>query len=835
MFLNPLMLVAAGAAVLPVVIHLLSRSRYRSVDWGAMMFLDGADANRERRSRLRQWLLLAVRAALVALLAVALARPVVRGRFGAPAAAQKVTAVILLDCSPSMDTDENGHSRMALARAAARQVLALHRGDRVSVVLMGREQPDAEREPTADLWEVGRRIDAAEPGYRRANIADGLINAIDALERASPVEPTMPAPAPGAGPRTFANIYVITDRQATSWREVDDAFPARWKDRLSQAQVAARLLVLPVGGVGADNVAVEEVKLANGPLVAGQAAQLQVTLRNYGPVRWASLPLTVSVEKRVVAEQRVNLAPGSALTIPVTVKDGFAEPGSYVVTAEIGRQPIPPAQTAGAAPAPASAANANPPAAPPATRPSGFAADDHMDAVVDVAPPIKVLVVSGDEQRPDPAAASSSASASAGSIPSEFAGPRNEADYLRVALAPYHSAKRKTGDLSTVDVVAAEAWDGPTAQLGPRGESGQASREENLAYYQVVILANVERLTTAQARAVEQFVYDGGGLLIAPGILSRPEEYNDYLYRGGSGILPAALREPTADDGSAQTSLSGFDATHPVFSFLGGRPDAFLPAVIWRYFPVDRQPAVGRVLASYASGDPFLLEYDVKPDGQGRGRVLLMTTALDADWTTLPLTNFYLPFVQSAVRYLAAMPVRKSELKPGEPIEVQFDDPGTAGRKVWIATPDSGERPFDPAHAADSSYVRFTETDQPGKYHVRVADPGRPPYSLYFVVRRPPEESDPRPLGPERWQWLQRTLGVQRIDTAEAPLSASAVASAERRELWAWLLGGVFLLAIAELALARRWSREPADADGEDEFVGGVARHRPAPAVAMVE
>src|SRR4051794_41759704 len=86
MFLNPLMLVAAGAAVLPVVIHLLSRSRYRSVEWGAMMFLDGADANRERRSRLRQWLLLAVRSAQVALLAVGLARPGGLGGVGGPGA-----------------------------------------------------------------------------------------------------------------------------------------------------------------------------------------------------------------------------------------------------------------------------------------------------------------------------------------------------------------------------------------------------------------------------------------------------------------------------------------------------------------------------------------------------------------------------------------------------------------------------------------------------------------------------------------------------------------------------------------------------------------------------
>jgi hypothetical protein len=535
-----------------------------------------------------------------------------------------------------------------------------------------------------------------------------------------------------------------------------------------------------------------------------------VTLHNYGPVRWASLPLTVSVDGRVVAEQRVNLAPASTVTLPVMVKNGFAEPGSYVVSAEIGRQPTGPAAASAAASS----------VAAPATRPSGFAADDRMDAVVDVAPPIKVLVVSGDEQRPD---AAESALPSPGT---NAPGLRSDADYLQVALAPYRSARRKTGDLSTVDIVAAEAWDGPTAQLGPRTEPGQTSGEVPLASYQVVILANLERLTTAQARAVEQFVYDGGGLLIAPGILSRPEEYNDYLYRNGAGILPAALREPTADDGSAETSLSGFDATHPVFSFLGGRPDAFLPGVIWRYFPVDRQPSAGRVLASYASGDPFLLEYDVKPDGPGRGRVLLMTTALDADWTTLPLTNFYLPFVQSAVRYLAAMPLRKSELKPGEPIEVQFDDPGTAGRRVRIVTPDGSDRPLELLHAADATYVRFTDTDQPGHYQVRVRDDGRPQYTVHFVVRRPPEESDPRPLGDQRWQWLRRSLGVQRIDTADAPLAASAVIAAERRELWAWLLGGVFLLAVAELALARRWSREPAAADGEDDFVGGVARHR---------
>src|SRR5438094_196980 len=69
-------------------------------------------------------------------------------------------------------------------------------------------------------------------------------------------------------------------------------------------------------------------------------------------------------------------------------------------------------------------------------------------------------------------------------------------------------------------------------------------------------------------------------------------------------------------------------------------------AVIGRYFPAVPRQGDSRVLASYASGEPFLIE-----GPRGRGRVLLVTSPLDGDWNTLPLFPFYLPFVQSMVRY----------------------------------------------------------------------------------------------------------------------------------------------------------------------------------------
>src|SRR5687767_1380942 len=63
----------AGAAAVPVVIHLLNRRRYRIVEWAAMRFLLAAQRQNVRRLRLEQWLLLAIRCLVLMLLVAAMA------------------------------------------------------------------------------------------------------------------------------------------------------------------------------------------------------------------------------------------------------------------------------------------------------------------------------------------------------------------------------------------------------------------------------------------------------------------------------------------------------------------------------------------------------------------------------------------------------------------------------------------------------------------------------------------------------------------------------------------------------------------------------------------
>ncbi|MDB5331979.1 MAG: hypothetical protein JWP03_3130 [Phycisphaerales bacterium] len=711
MFLNAIMLVGLGGAVVPLVLHLLSRARYKDVDWGAMMFLQGADARQRQSSRFSQIPLLLVRAATVALLAIALARPIVQGRLASTDSGGRVTAALLLDCSASMSFDENGRTRFQMAQAAARQVLrGLRPGDRVSLILMGAYQGDGDLEPTGDLRAVEARIDDAKIGFGRANLRDAL---------------TLAAQVLGRYEKAARDVYVVCDRQALSWREVDERFRADWLKRMRGPGLNSRMFVLPVGNDEADNVAIESVRLLNPPAIMDQPAEFEVVVRNYGLVQRAAVPLSMQGGKDAIPDRTVNLAPNQSVAVPVTVT--FGQAGSQILATQV--------------------------------KAGGYTGDDRLETVVQVIDPIRVLVISGDEQ------------------PGQF---RGASDYIKWALAPHRSANVPGSDPCTVTVLPAEKWAG-------------AELEGN----QVVVLADVERFTPQQVRAVERYVYAGGRLLVAPGSLSRAEEYNASLYRDGAGVLPAILQAPTPGDGSESTSILGMQTDHPIFQFLRGRFD--LPsAIIARYMPAVPRQVDADVLAWYLTGDPMLIE-----GRSERGRVMLLTTSLDADWTTLPLSNFYLPFVQSAVRYLAGGTVRNGNLGAGEPIRLAFDDAATS-RTVTLTRPDGQSQKLEVIRLGQQAEARFADTDVPGQYRAQVEEPNKPPITHYFVVRPPREESDLSQLTDEQWNVLKTGLGFRKIDSTTGPIGEAVTAGREGHELWGAALGAVFALAALEMLIARR-------------------------------
>ena len=131
-FVAPLVLLGLGALAVPVFVHLIQRERKRVVEFPSLMFLRRIPYQSVRRRRIRDWLLLAMRLAALALIVLAFARPFFR-RDSLAAAAQNGAreAVILVDTSYSMDYGD----RWTKAQAAARDAVnALNPGDRASLV-----------------------------------------------------------------------------------------------------------------------------------------------------------------------------------------------------------------------------------------------------------------------------------------------------------------------------------------------------------------------------------------------------------------------------------------------------------------------------------------------------------------------------------------------------------------------------------------------------------------------------------------------------------------------------------------------------------------------------
>src|SRR5690606_32511485 len=184
---------------------------------------------------------------------------------------------------------------------------------------------------------------------------------------------------------------------------------------------------------------------------------------------------------------------------------------------------------------------------------------------------------------------------------------------------------------------------------------------------------------------------------------SRIDAYNQVLYREGTGLLPAAMSPPTSPDGTSATGLLGLELGHPVFRFLRGLPDPVPTAIIGRYFPVT-PGAQARVLATYATGEAFLVELPL-----GLARVLQMTTPLDADWGTLPLSGFYLPYMQSLVRYAAGGALPQRHVALGAALHQVVRAPIERGRSV-VVTPDGRFIRPQVTSGTNRSEIRFAET-----------------------------------------------------------------------------------------------------------------------------
>jgi hypothetical protein len=219
-----------------------------------------------------------------------------------------------------------------------------------------------------------------------------------------------------------------------------------------------------------------------------------------------------------------------------------------------------------------------------------------------------------------------------------------------------------------------------------------------------------------------------------------------------------------------------------------------------RFFALTGRTPAARALVNLSNGEPLLIESSF-----GAGRVVLFTIPLDQRWSSLPLTNLYLPLVQSALRYVAGSDPQQYNPAPGASWSMTVATTRPVSGRAVVFRPDGSRDTAEVADLGGRSEVRYSNTRLAGVYTVRMGPRGGE-QSARFAVAPSPLESDLTPLTSAQWRELSDQLGFERLPDAAAP-AASVAAALSGSEWWLMLLLAAVLLMLVELAVTAHWSR----------------------------
>ncbi|MGZ8450770.1 MAG: BatA domain-containing protein [Candidatus Binatia bacterium] len=247
----------------------------------------------------------------------------------------------------------------------------------------------------------------------------------------------------------------------------------------------------------------------------------------------------------------------------------------------------------------------------------------------------------------------------------------------------------------------------------------------NLDNYQVVILSNLATLPDGFVTKLQNYLRQGGGLLIFAGDKFSAESYSQKL----GAALPAQFRDKKTGPESGGEKIDKIDLNHPALQNLADSilQESLKTVRVWGY-----QRAAGKPLIALANGEPLLLEQKV-----GAGKVMLMTTSADRDWSDLPVKTVFLPLIQSLTQYLAGG--KRGNLDAGIAVgaskELSFPA-SFVGRNLRVTKPDKQNAEVAIVGAKERATATVQENDKAGIYRLALPaggdkDSGAP--QLYAV------------------------------------------------------------------------------------------------------
>lgn len=666
-FLNGFFLYGLAAAAVPVLIHLVRQATAPTVPFPSLMLLQDVKSRQRKRTKIKDILLMLLRAGMLVLLALLFARPFHQdASIALLSTDERTSTVLLMDVSMSMRA---GDRFEAAKDDALSRIAAARDGDEFSVVHFDETARQASAlSDDMDLHRVA--VADMDPGFRTTNINQALQYGHEILSGAR---------------HERRKLVLISDMQRSGWGETVEPW---------MLPPGVEYEPSPTEGVAEANARIEDFALLEKRKEAGTSVQYEARIQGLPPGRDGSVFLEVD-------GTRVHEA---ALSSRFSYLQNIAEQGRLEGRIVIPDDPL--------------------------------EADNTFYFTHAVEGPPGLLVVD-----------------------SGTADARRDRLYLQTAFT-----------LAGYDLFAYDS-----------GSPGRLTTPR-LSEVGLLVLSNLETISVTQIDAVERFVSEGGGLIIGFGGASDPTAYRPLFARLQLGAIDGL--SGMGDGRTTDVIIGDADMQHPVFRSIAesGTGAVFRPR--FSGFAQLRPDSTSRVIASFDSGDPMLVESSF-----GQGTMLVYASSFGSSWTDFPIHESFIPFVYEMAGH-AVGTAQPPRYVVGSTVLLE----GRPGQTWDVRAPEDQQHQIS---AGPDGIAPFRSTDVPGHY-LAVSENERYPFS----VNVDPEESDLSYLDPEE---AYAAVRVSRPETGLEDEGGGRPPEVEARQpLWIVALLLLIVLYTVESVLSHR-------------------------------
>jgi len=255
---------AAGAALaaLPVILHLFMKQTPKRVVFPALQLIRERQKRSRKTMRIKNWLLLLARMALVALMALALARPRLFSQTSLGDQEVPTAIGLVFDTSLSMGYKPRDKTLLQEAKEQAYDILKkLPSSSQVFVV----DSAEPGVPPPLSTATARKRIDGITLHAANRPLNQAVTQAYNAVAECD---------------RPRHEVYVLTDMARSAW---DRDHPVEGLDKIKKVKSGVTTYLVRLAPKEIHNVAVAEAAPSSNVAVQGEAVEIRAKIRSQGP------------------------------------------------------------------------------------------------------------------------------------------------------------------------------------------------------------------------------------------------------------------------------------------------------------------------------------------------------------------------------------------------------------------------------------------------------------------------------------------------------------------------------------------------------------------------